>query len=80
MIFRLDSSNENYATVEFETSNAADSAIISRNDSDGDGIPTWADAFPDDSTNGASYQGYTLTKHIMRKAKLTLIRQPIPEH
>ena len=57
MIFRLDSSSSDYATVEFETSNAADSAIISNNDADGDGIPTWADDYPNDNTNGQAVTG-----------------------
>ena len=72
MLFRLDSSSSNYATVEFETSNAADSAIISSNDTDGDGIPTWADDYPDDSTNGASVEGLYVYQTYNEETKTNL--------
>jgi hypothetical protein len=56
MLFRLDSSTSDYATVEFATSNAADDAFISQ-DADGDGQPDWVDPYPDDSTNGQAVTG-----------------------
>ena len=51
MLFRLDSSSNDYATVEFATSNAADEAFLSQ-DIDGDGEPDFADSHPEDPFNG----------------------------
>jgi hypothetical protein len=56
MLFRLDSSSNDYATVEFATSNAADDAFLSQ-DIDGDGQPDWVDPYPEDSTNGQAVTG-----------------------
>ena len=56
MLFRLDSSSSDYASVEFATSNAADDAFIAQ-DADGDGQPDWVDPYPDDSTNGQAVTG-----------------------
>lgn len=71
MIFRLDASDADYATVEFATANAVDALLIAQ-DQDGDGQPDWFDPYPEDSTNGQAQTGIYVSQQFNEESATAL--------